>query len=139
MYQDEIWHAGRPRPHCLRWGPSSPPQKKSGHSFRPMHVRFVQMAGCIQMPLSMEVGFGPGNCVRWGPSSPPPQTKRRAQPPQFSAYVYCGQTAGWIKMSLGTKVGLGQSDIVFDWDPAPPPKKRRTASPQLIDPLFLGA
>ena len=30
--QDETWRAGRPRPwpHCIRWGPSSPPPK--GHS-----------------------------------------------------------------------------------------------------------
>ena len=30
--QDETWHEGRPRswPHCVRWGPSSPPPK--GHS-----------------------------------------------------------------------------------------------------------
>jgi len=29
--QDETWHAGRPRPwpHCVRWGPSSPPPKMS--------------------------------------------------------------------------------------------------------------
>jgi len=29
MDQDETWHAGSPRPwpHCVRWGPSSPPQK----------------------------------------------------------------------------------------------------------------
>ena len=24
MDQDETWHGGRPRPHCVRWGPSSP-------------------------------------------------------------------------------------------------------------------
>jgi len=32
MDWDETWHGGRPRhwPHCIRWGPSSPPQK--GHS-----------------------------------------------------------------------------------------------------------
>jgi len=31
MNQDETWHAGRSRtwPHCVRWGPSSPPLK--GH------------------------------------------------------------------------------------------------------------
>jgi len=39
--QDETWHAVRPRPwpHCVRWGPSSPPPK--GHSltnFRPISV-----------------------------------------------------------------------------------------------------
>jgi len=41
-HQEETWHAGRPRPwpHCVRWGPSSPPLK--GHSpapnFRPISV-----------------------------------------------------------------------------------------------------
>ena len=29
MDQDETWHGGRPwpRPHCVRWGSSSPPQR----------------------------------------------------------------------------------------------------------------
>jgi len=27
MDQDETWHAGRPRPHCVRWRPSSPSTK----------------------------------------------------------------------------------------------------------------
>jgi len=43
--------------------------------------------------------------------------------PQFSAYVYCGQTAGWIKMPLSTKVGLSPGDSVLDGDPAPLPTK----------------
>jgi len=37
------------------------------------------------------------HCVRWEPSSTP---QKGAQPPQFLADVYCGQTAGWIKMPL---------------------------------------
>ena len=38
MDQDETWHAGRPGPwpHCVRWGPSSPPQRGLSPSFRPM-------------------------------------------------------------------------------------------------------
>jgi len=30
MDHDEAWHAGRPRtrPHCVTWGPSSPPKKQ---------------------------------------------------------------------------------------------------------------
>jgi len=45
-----------------------------------------------------------GLCVRWG-SSPLP--KKGAEPPQFSAHVYCGQTAARIEMLLGKEVGLG--------------------------------
>jgi len=31
MHQDGTWHGGGPwsRPHCARWGPSSPPQKRA--------------------------------------------------------------------------------------------------------------
>jgi len=34
MDQDATWYGGRPwpRPHCVRWGPSPPPQKKERHS-----------------------------------------------------------------------------------------------------------
>jgi len=40
------------------------------------------------MPLSTEVGLGPGDTVLDGDPDPP---KKGAQP-QFSANVYCGQT-----------------------------------------------
>jgi len=43
--------------------------------------------------------------------------------PQFSAYVYCGQTVVLIKMKLGMQVGLGLGQIVLDGDPAPPLQK----------------
>jgi len=50
MDQDETYHRGRPRvrPHCVRWGPSSP-------SYFSAHVCRGQMAGCTKMPLGMEV------------------------------------------------------------------------------------
>ena len=38
-------------------------------------------------------------CVRWGSRCPFP--KRGADPPKFSAHVYCDQTAGWMKLILG--------------------------------------
>jgi len=68
------------------------------------------MAAWIKMPLSMELGLGPGDFVLDGDPAPPPQKGGRA--PKCSAYVYCGQTAGWIKMVLG--------DFVLDGDPAHP-------------------
>jgi len=39
MDQDETWHGGRtrPRPHCVRLGPSSPPQKRHSPQFS-IHV-----------------------------------------------------------------------------------------------------
>ena len=60
--QDETWHAGRPRPrpHCAKWGPSSP-SPKSGHSPQfSAHVFCGQMAGWIKMSLGTMVGLGPG-------------------------------------------------------------------------------
>ena len=79
-----------------------------------------------------------GLCVRWG-SSPPPFPKRRrssgAEPPQFSAHVYYGQTAGWSKMALGMEVGLGPVHIVLDGDTASPPPKR-WQSPQFSAHLY---
>ena len=40
MDQDETWHGGRPRPrpHCVRWGPSSLPKSSTTPNFRSMSV-----------------------------------------------------------------------------------------------------
>ena len=72
------------------------------------------------MPLGTEVGLGPGDFVLDGDSAPPPE--KGAQPPKFSAHIYCGQTAGWIKMALGMELGLSPGDFVLDEDLAPHPK-----------------
>jgi len=73
MDQDGTWHGGGPwsRPHCGRWGPSSPPQKGGTAPQFSAHVCCGQTAGWIKMPLGTMVGLGPGN--RCGPSSPPPK------------------------------------------------------------------
>ena len=78
------------------------------------------MAGCIKMPLGMEVGLSPGDSVFDGDPAPLP---KKGADSQFSVHVYCGQTAAWIKMPHGTEVGLGPDDIVLDGDPAPPPQQ----------------
>ena len=67
------------------------------------------MAGWIQMPLGMEVGFHPGDFVLDGAQLDPPTQK----------------SAGWIKIALGMEVGLGPGHIVLDGDPAAVPKKRQ--------------
>ena len=66
------------------------------------------------MPLGMEAGLGPGYFVLDG--DPAPLPKKGAEPPKFSAHVYCGQTAEWIKMVLGMEVGLSPGDFVLDGD-----------------------
>ena len=57
-----------------------------------MLVYCGQTAEWIKMPLSIEVGLGPGDFVLDGTQLLP--QKKGAQPiPQFSAHVYCGQMA----------------------------------------------
>jgi len=91
------------------------------------------------MPLGMEVDLSPGDLVLDGDPALFPKRRRSpgAEPPQFSAHVYCGQTAGWIKMALGMEVGLGPVYIVLDGDTAPLPKKGQ--SPPNFPPIFIVA
>jgi len=44
------------------------------------------------MPLSREVGLGPGDLVLDGDPAPPP----RGTAPQFSVHVYCGETVAHL-------------------------------------------
>jgi len=79
--QDETWHADRPRPwpHCVRWGPSSPSPKWTAPKFwAPFYCG--QTAGCIKMPLGVEVGLGLGHVVLDGDPAPLP---KRGAPPIF--------------------------------------------------------
>jgi len=69
MDQDGTWHGGAPwsKPHCARWGPSSPPQKgyEAPSQFL-VHFYCGQTAGCIKMPLGTEVGLSPGDMYSEG-------------------------------------------------------------------------
>ena len=104
MYHDATWYGGRPqsRRHCIRWRPSFPSLKGHSPQFS-ANVRCGQTAGWTKMPLSMEVGLGPGDFV-FDADPAAPQKKRHSRS-QCLAHVYCGQTAGWIKMPLGTDYG----------------------------------
>ena len=85
------------------------------------------------MPLGMEVGLGPGDFVLHGTLLPLP--KKVAEPPKFSAHVYCGQTAACIKMPLGIELGLGPGDFVRWGSRCPFPK--RGVDPQNFRPMFI--
>jgi len=87
--QDGTWHGGGPwtKPHCARWGPSSPPPKRGHTSQFSAHFYCRQSAGCIKMPLGMDVG----DIVLDGdPASPPLKGHSR----QFLSNVRCGRTTG---------------------------------------------
>ena len=63
MDQDATSHGGRsrPRPHCDRWGPSSP-SPIGAESRVPQfsaHICCGKMAGWIKVPLGTEVGLDP--------------------------------------------------------------------------------
>ena len=92
MDQDATWCGDRPRPrtHCVRWGPSSPP--KRGHSPPQFsaHVCCGQTAGWIKIPHDTEVCLGPGHIVL--DDDPALQTERGTAAPHFSAHVCCGRT-----------------------------------------------
>jgi len=70
------------------------------------------------MPLSTEVGLGPGDIELDGDPAP---SKKRAQTPIFSTWLLW-QTAEWIKIPLDMEVGLSAGDFVLNGDPASPQK-----------------
>ena len=137
MDQDETWQAGRPRPrpHCVRWRPSShakrgtvaPLSKFTGTGFA--YVCII-CGPCLLSPnglihqdaLGTEIGLGPCHIVLDGDPDPPSQ---RGTDPPFSAHVCCGSghMAGWIEMQVGREAGLSPGDIMLDGDPALPPKR----------------
>jgi len=78
----------RRRPHYARRGPGSPFPKRGQSLLSPQfvaHVYCSQTAGCIKMPLGMEVGLGPGHITLDGDPAFPPQKKKIkwAQPSNF--------------------------------------------------------
>jgi len=86
MDQNATWYGGRhrPWPHCVRWGPSSPPQK--GGTAAPQlsaHVYSGQTAGWIKMPPGTKLGLGPATLVLDG--GPAPSLKRGHSSSHFSA------------------------------------------------------
>ena len=93
---------------------AEPPPKFSAHFY------CGQTAGCIKMPLDMEVGLSLVDFVLVGDPAP---SQNGSVAPRFSAQVKSGQTAEWIKMAFGIEVGLSTGDFVLVGDPAPPPQK----------------
>ena len=63
MDQGGTWHGGGPwsRPHCARWGHSSPPPKRGrAPQFWPMSIVANRLDGLVRY---LEVDLGPGHFV----------------------------------------------------------------------------
>ena len=95
MDQDTTWYEGRlrPRPHCARWGPSSPFPKRGCSPQFSAHAYSGQMAGWIKMPLGTKVGLNPDNIIFDGDPDPPPP-KKGAQLPISGPCLLCPN--GWM-------------------------------------------
>jgi len=61
MDQDATWYGGRPRlrPHCAKWGPTSPPQNGGTALQFSAHVCCGQTAGWIKVPLGTKIQCRP--------------------------------------------------------------------------------
>jgi len=71
------------------------PLKGARHPHFSAHIYCGETVGWIKMPLSTEVGLGPGHIVLDGDPTPPSLQKGgTGAHPQFLAHVCCGQTAG---------------------------------------------
>jgi len=83
MDQDATWYGGRPRPrpHCVRWGPSFP--IKNGHSPPLFCPCLFWSNGWMDQDATWYIGRPRPrpHCVTWGPSSTP--RKRGTAPTIF--------------------------------------------------------
>ena len=124
MDQDATWRGGRPRPrpHCVRWGPSSPPQKRHSPQFS-AHVCCGQMAGWIKMPRG--TGWH-GNIVLDGYPAPPLR-KKGAQHPQFWPMSIVN---GWIDQGETWDGSRPRPrPYCVRWGPSSPPTKGAQPNP----------
>jgi len=125
MYMPLIVYGGRPRPrpHCARWGPSSPSQKGHSPQFS-AHVCCGQTAGrwMDQHATWYDIWYlGPGNGVLDADPAPP----EGAQPPNFGPCLlwpngWMDQDATWYVVR--TCVGLGQAALCYMGTQLPSPK-----------------
>ena len=93
--QHETWHGGRPRsrPHCFRWGPSSP--SKRGQRPPIFGPCLLWPNGWMDQDAIWSGGRSPTrrHCVRRGPSSHR-QKKGAQQPPLFGACIVAKRLDG---------------------------------------------
>jgi len=94
MDQNATLYGGRPppRPHCVKWGPSSTLKKGAQSPQFSACVHRGQTAAWIKMPLGMEVGLRQDLIVLNGDPAPP--SKRGTIPSIFG--ICLSLTNGWM-------------------------------------------
>ena len=132
MDQDATWYGGTPRPRrlCVRWRASPLPQNGGGAPRQfSAHFYCGQTAGCIKMPLGMEVGLIPGDFVlNEDPAAPP---KKEAEPPVFDPCLLWPN--GWMDQDGTWRRGRPWcSPHCARWGQLPCPK--RGQSPPIFGP-----
>jgi len=86
------------------------------------HIYCSQMAGCIKMPLGMEVGLGPGDFVPDGDPAPPSKKKEGHSPIIFNPCLLWPN--GWMHQDTTWYGGRPQPRRhCVRWGPSPPPLK----------------
>jgi len=128
-YRDRPW----PRPHCVRWEPSSPTKNGAEPPQVSAHVFCGQTAGWIQIALDMEVGLGQGHIVQDG--DPAPSHKKVAEPTILGPCLVAKRLNGSRRHLIGTEVGLGPGDsYVMRY----PPAKGHSSPHPLFGPCLCG-
>ena len=131
--KDETWQAGRPRPrpHCVRWGPSSPEKGGTAPNFRLMSF-VAKLLGGSRCHLVRRYRHRPRRqCVRWEPSSP---EKRKA--PHFRPMSVVAQRMGGPRCHLVRRWPRPRRHCVR-WEPSSPYRKKHS-SPHFSAHVYCG-
>jgi len=108
-----------PWPLCIRWRPSSPPQRGTAPVFRPISVVAKWLDG-LRCHLA------------WRYQLPFP--KRARSPSIFGPCLLCPN--GWMDQD-GTWHGGGPGHNALDGDPDPSPKRGQSSPPPIFGPFLL--
>jgi len=123
MDQNITWYGARPRQRrlCVRWGPSTAPQKAPEPPLQfSAHFYCGQTAECIKMPLGMDVGLSPGDFVLDG--DPVPLPKKGVEPPNFRPMFIVAKRLDGSRWHLARSRPKPRR-LCVRWGPSPFPTK----------------
>jgi len=109
----------RPRPHCVRWGPSSTLPKRAKSTIL-AHVYYGQTARWIRISLGMEVGL----VLDGDPAILPTPKKGQSPPPMFGPCLLWSN--GWMDQDATCTDYEGRPrprPHCVRWGPSFPPRK----------------